>query len=113
MQQNFDQAIEGILGTAAKPEKNPEQDLTPENIHYEGDSDSIEPDHGDLKVTPEIRDNYIGAEIMTPRGGVLSRGQVTRQKRDSDGDPVGSSILILCSTHNPTSWSSMTMTRRN
>ena len=28
---------------------------------------------------------------MTPRGGVLSRGRVTRQKRDSDGNPVGRS----------------------
>ena len=33
--------------------------------------------------------NYIGAKIMTPRGGVLSRGRVIRQKRDSDGNPVG------------------------
>ena len=78
MQQNFDQAIEGILGTAAKPTDFDEQDLTPEKIHYEGDADSIDLNLGDLKVTPEIGDNYIGAEIMTPRGGVLSRGQVTR-----------------------------------
>ena len=51
----------------------------------------IDPDHGDLEVTPEMGDNYIGAEIMIPRGGVLSRGQVTRQKRDADGNPIGQS----------------------
>jgi len=91
LQQNFDQVIEGILGTAAKPTDFSEQDLTPENIHFEGDADSIDPDHGDLEVTPEIGDNFISAKIMTPRGGVLSRGQVTKQKRDSDGNPVGRS----------------------
>jgi hypothetical protein len=69
--------------------------LTSENIHYEGDADSIDLDHGDLEVTPETGDNYIGAKIMTPRGGVLSRGQVVQCKRDSDSNPVG------CSHTNP------------
>jgi len=67
--------------------------LTPENIHYEGDADSIDPDHGTLEVTPEMGDNYIGAEIMTPRGGILSRGQVIRQKQDGQGNPVGRSHI--------------------
>jgi len=66
--QNFDQAVKGILGTAAKPTDFDKQDLTPEIIHYEGDADSIDPDHGNLEVTPEMGDNYIGAKIMTPRG---------------------------------------------
>ena len=65
--------------------------MTPENIHYEGGANSINPDHGDLEVTPEMGDNYIGAEIMTPRGGVLSRGRVVWCKQDSDGNPVGRS----------------------
>ena len=87
----FDQAIEGILGTAAKLTDFDEHDLTPENIHYEGDANSIDPDHGNLEVTPEMGDNYIGAKIMTPRGGVLSRGRVVRSKRDGNGNPVGRS----------------------
>ena len=36
-------------------------------------------------------DNYIGSKIMTPRGGVLLRGQVTRRKRDADRNPIGRS----------------------
>ena len=68
-----------------------EKDLTPENLHYEEDADSIDPDHGALEVTPEMGDNYIGAEIMIPRGGVLSRGQVVRRKQYCDGNPVGRS----------------------
>ena len=76
----LDQAIKGALGTAAKLTDFDEQDLTPENIRYEGDANSIDPDHGDLEVTQEMVDNYIGAKIMTPRGGVLLRGRVIRKK---------------------------------
>ena len=90
-QLQFDQVIEEILGTAAKLTDFDKQDLTPENIHYEGDADSIDPDHGDLEITPEMGDNYIGAKIMTPRGGVLLRGQVIRKKQDTKGNPVGRS----------------------
>ena len=63
----------------------------PEHIHYEEDADSIDSDHGDLEITPELGDNYIGAKILIPRGGVLSRGRVTRRKRDADGNPIGRS----------------------
>ena len=66
-------------------------DLTPEHIHYGEDADTIDSDHGDLEVTPEIGDNYIGAKIMMPRGGVLLRGQVTHRKRDANGNPIGQS----------------------
>ena len=52
LQQNFDQAIDEILGAAAKPTDFDEQDLTPENIHFEGDANSIDPYHGNLEVTP-------------------------------------------------------------
>jgi hypothetical protein len=76
LRHNFYQAIKGTLGIAAKLPDFDKQDLTPENIYYEGDANSIDPDHGNLEVTPEMRDNYIGAKIMTPRGGVLLRGQV-------------------------------------
>ena len=87
----FDQAIEETLGTASKLTDFDEQDLTPENIHYEGDANSIDPDHGNFEVTPEMGDNYIGSRIMTPRGGVLSRGRFVQCKRDSGGNPVGHS----------------------
>ncbi len=63
--------------------------MTPENLHYDKDADSIDPDHGNLEVTPETGDNYIGAEIMIPRSGVLLRGRVVQRKQDCDGNPVG------------------------
>ncbi len=65
--------------------------LTPEHIHCGEDADSIDSDHGDLEVTPEIGDNYIGAKILIPCGGVLLRGRVTRRKRDANGNPIGRS----------------------
>ena len=36
-------------------------------------------------------ENYIGAKIMIPRGGVLLRGRVTRRKPDANGNPIGRS----------------------
>ena len=91
MRTNFDQAIDQTLGPAAQTTDLSEQDLTPENEYLEGCADSIYPDHGNLKVTPEIGDNFIGAEIMIPSGGVLSRRRVTRQKQDIEGNHVGRS----------------------
>jgi hypothetical protein len=88
MRRKFDEAIYQKLGPAAKTTDFPEEDQTPENTRY-GDTDPIDPDHGDLKVTPEIGDNYLGAEIMLPRGGVMAKGRVTKRKRDRDGNPVG------------------------
>jgi hypothetical protein len=32
---------------------------------YDDDHD-LDPDHGDLKVTPEMGDNYLNAEISVP-----------------------------------------------
>ena len=52
LQQRFDQVIDEILGTAAKPTDFDKQDLTPKNTCYEGDANSIDLDHGNLKVTP-------------------------------------------------------------
>ncbi len=70
---NFDQAIDQTLGPDAKTTNFPEQDLTPENEFLEGSADSIDMDHGNLEVTPEIGGNFIGVEIMIHCGGLLSR----------------------------------------
>ena len=57
MRQKFDEMIDKKLGPAAKTTDFPEEDQTPENTHYD-DTDPIDPDHGDLEVTPEIGENY-------------------------------------------------------
>ena len=43
------------------------------------------------EYTPETFDAYLSAQIVTDRGGEMLRGTVKRQKRDSDGKPIGSS----------------------
>jgi hypothetical protein len=43
----------------------PEEDLTPDYDFYD-DNHDLDPDHGDLEVTPEMGDNYLKAEISVP-----------------------------------------------
>jgi len=66
----------------------PAADLTPEYLTYKNDHD-LDPDHGDLEVTPEIGDNYLSVEISIPRGGSLVKGRIKSCKRDTDGNPIG------------------------
>ncbi len=49
----------------------------------------LDPDHGDLEVTPEMGDTYLNTEISVLQGGTLMKGRVTSRKRDKDGNPVG------------------------
>ncbi len=34
-------------------------------------------------------DNYIGVDLLFPKGGTMTRGCLTAQKRDVDGNPKG------------------------
>jgi hypothetical protein len=63
----FDQAIDEKLCPKASPLDFDEQDSTPEHIHCGEDADSIDSDHGDLEITPEFGDIYIGAKTLIPR----------------------------------------------
>ncbi len=33
-------------------------------------------------------DNYIGTDLLFPKGGTMTRGRVTARKRDADGNPM-------------------------
>jgi hypothetical protein len=63
------------------------QDLTPDFDHYDNGHD-LDPNHGDLEATLEVGDNYLNAEISVLQGGPLSKGCVTAQKQDKDGNHV-------------------------
>ncbi len=75
------------------------EDLTPDYDFYDHDHD-LDPDHGNLEVTPEMGDNYLSAEISIPRGGTLVKGCVTSRERDKDSNPIGlanaNPILDMC-----------------
>jgi hypothetical protein len=88
MKLKFDESIEHNLGPAALPQDFPAEDLTPDPTYYD-DTSAMDPEYGDAEVTPEIGDNYLSAELMLPKGGVMVKGRVTVHKRDQDGNPVG------------------------
>ena len=84
----FNESITHHLGPNATEQDFLAVDLTPDCDFYENDHD-LDPDHGNLEVTPEMGDNYLSAEISVPCGGTLMKGHVTFRKRDKDGNPVG------------------------
>jgi hypothetical protein len=84
----FNESITHHLGPNAKEQDFPAEDLTPDYDFYDDDHD-LDPDHGDLEVTPEMEDNYLNAETSVPHGGTLVKGRITSRKRDKDGNPVG------------------------
>jgi hypothetical protein len=88
MRCKFDESIEHHLGPAALPQDFPTEDLTPDPSYFD-DTNAMNPEYGDAEITPEIRDNYLSAELMLSKGGVMVKGRVTARKRDWDGNPVG------------------------
>ncbi len=88
MRRKFDESINPHLGPAALSQDFPAEDLTPDPTYYD-DTNTIDPEYGDEEVMPETGDNYLSAELMLPKGGVLVKGHVTERKRDQDGNPVG------------------------
>jgi hypothetical protein len=87
MRRVFDETIANHLGPNATDQGFLAEDLTPNYDFYDDDHD-LDPDHGDLEVTPEMGDTYLKTEISVPRGGTLMKGHVTSRKRDKDGNPV-------------------------
>jgi hypothetical protein len=76
MRRKFDESINLHLGPAALPQDFPAEDLTPDLTYYD-DIDTMDPEYGDAKVTPETGDNYLSAELMLTKGGVLVKSRVT------------------------------------
>ncbi len=62
--------------------------MTPDLAYYD-DTATADPEYGDAEVTPETGDNYLSAELMLPKGGVLVKGCVTARKHDRDDNPIG------------------------
>jgi hypothetical protein len=88
----YDESIAERLGPAAWEDDFPAEDLTPEYDPFGGIGNAgfdLGPDQEDLEVTPEAHDNYVGVDLLFPKGGTMSRGCVTAQKRDADGNPKG------------------------
>jgi hypothetical protein len=65
MRRVFNESITHHLGPNATEQDFPVEDWTPDYDFYDDDHD-LDPDHGDLEVTPEMGDNYLNAEISVP-----------------------------------------------
>jgi hypothetical protein len=99
MRRVFNESITFHLGPNAMEQDFPAEDFTPDYNFYDDDHD-LDPDHGNLEVTPEMGDNYLNAEIAVPRGGTLVKGHITSWKRDKNGNPVGlANINPILDTH--------------
>jgi hypothetical protein len=83
----FNETITHHLGPNATEQNFLAEDLNPDYDFYDDDHD-LDPDHGDLEVTPEMGDNYLNTEISVLLMGTLVKGHVTSQKRDKDGNPI-------------------------
>jgi hypothetical protein len=88
MQRKFDESVEQHLVPGAVLQDFPTKDLTPDP-EYLDDTNVIDPDYGDAEITPEMRDNYLFAELVLSKSGVVVKGRVTVQKHDQDGNPIG------------------------
>jgi hypothetical protein len=88
MRRKFDESIKKYLGPAALPQNFPSEDLTPDPAYFD-DTNAIDPDYGDAEIVPKIGDNYLPAELMLPKGGVMMKGCMTARKPDRDGNSVG------------------------
>ncbi len=90
--ESFDNSIAEQLGPAAQVTDFPEDDPTPEYELFEDVGDAnfdLDPDHTNLNVTPKVGNNYVGVDLLFPKGGTMTRGRVTAQKRDADSNSKG------------------------
>ena len=86
----FDRAVKEKLGG---PDEFVDPDAkTPEYQLYEDDFEGTHVGIPDIDgVTPEINDEYIGAEVNLPYDGDMVAGRVTRRARNQDGELEGTS----------------------
>ena len=80
LRNDFMTSVIDALGRPAQADDFPAKDTTPDHDHI--DPLDLDPDFPDLelKVSPKTADNYVGAKIQFPRGGILKRGLVTSRK---------------------------------
>ena len=90
LKEEFTAEVNANLGLSASVSDFPESDLTPDCEYYGDQEEEFEgtPDEV-LPPTPEVGDNYVGADLMLPRGQGVARCRVVKRSRDNDGQPIG------------------------
>lgn len=88
--EQFDREIRRLLGRPATPDDFPDDIRTPEYELYEDDFEGTHTSVPDIdQVTPDCFDDYVGAEVDLPIGGIHMQGRVKRRARTHDGELVG------------------------
>jgi hypothetical protein len=70
MRRKFYESIEHHLGPVALPQDFPAEDLTPDLTYYD-DTNAMDPGYSDAEIMPKIGENYLSAELMLPKSGVM------------------------------------------
>ncbi len=68
----FDKIVASHLGPNATDQDFPAEDLTPDFDHYDNDHD-LDPDHGDLEVTPEVGTTTLMQRYLSCEGELRQR----------------------------------------
>ena len=93
LRDNFDKLIHQKLGKPVTPEdlRDFGEDVpTPEYELYDDDFEGTKNNVPDIDdVMPEYQDNYVGAEVNLPIGGVQKSGKVKRRARNEEGELTG------------------------
>jgi hypothetical protein len=87
IRRKFDKSIEHHLGPAALPHDFLSEDLTLDAAYFD-DTTAMDPEYGDAEIMPKIGDNYLSAELMLLKGGVMVKGCMTAGKCDRDDIPT-------------------------
>ena len=90
----FDEEVEEKLGPnaiAADFDMEDPDIETPTYDLYEDAEDQVRRERAEDAddITPEMLDQYVGAEVQLPKGDDMVSGTVRRRKRDRDGNPQG------------------------
>jgi hypothetical protein len=91
---NFDVSVHESIEPAATETDYPAKDLTPDYEAYDENIITFDPDYSDIEVMPETGETFIGAEILLPCGGIMTKGHVTVQKQDADSNLKGTETNI-------------------
>ena len=88
----FDQLVHERYGSAMEPADfggAEDVEAVPPDLYEDDDGEQHKPVPDADDITPETGDEYVGAEVNLPRGGVMTSGKVAGRKRNADGSLQG------------------------
>ncbi len=72
--------------------------MTAQDLDFPAVDSDPDHDHADLLVTPEVGNNYIGVDLLFPKGGTMTGGRVTSRRVTLAATQRGVPMLLPFST---------------